>query len=182
MKSSNHFVTVFFLLLLWFGALNAGEGVNLSFQQLKGFEDYLPRDAAIQLLQRQLAPFHSHQVSVRGFLYQKDGIWILSPEPNLKSCCVGSADKIAHQIVVSGPIQEPPYNHVITLEGFFTIDPKWNQDGILTQLYRIENAKIVDESRWSLSTLSLFVLGFGSLSFLIILIRKKPIIRPAHDT
>lgn len=149
---------------------------TLSFQQLNSLEDYLQRDASVQLLQRQLGNYHEHQVQIRGFLYQApDQQWMIASEPNLKSCCIGSSNKIAHQILLSGNIPTLDFSHAVTIQGRFLIEPVWDSNGVLTKLYSIHDAKIISDSSWPIKSMALTGTGLGSLIYLWILIRKKPL-------
>lgn len=62
---------------------------------------------------------------IRGFLYKTEKQqYILAAEPNLKSCCVGSASKRNKQILVSGTIDPQLFNsdRPITLKGLLEYD------------------------------------------------------------
>jgi hypothetical protein len=145
-------------------------------------EDYLPKDAAIQLLQRQFSDFLNKEVQIRGFLYQSlDSKWILSSEPNLKSCCVGSSKKIAHQIAISGNIPQGILARSVTVIGAFSIHPLWNEEGELTQLYTITNAKVIPESGWPLTSIAFAGGGLFCLIMLWTLLRKKPPMQSADE-
>lgn len=61
---------------------------------------------------------YPEEVVLRGFVYQaKNGDWILSPEPNLRSCCVGAAHKNDQQIVLQGDFSKSPSHQVINVKG-----------------------------------------------------------------
>ncbi len=61
-------------------------------------------------------------IALRGFLYlAEDGRWILSPEPHLKTCCVGSQNKIAQQIVLDGSFDQRDINKVLSVHGYLEI-------------------------------------------------------------
>jgi len=77
-----------------------------------------------------------HMVTVRGFWYplnKNDGV--LAPQPNLRSCCIGSHDKIYKQIVVKDTACHFSTNQIATLEGVFQIKPEYDEQNNLTQLY-----------------------------------------------
>lgn len=63
--------------------------------------------------------FISHEeVVIRGFIYQsKSGDWILSPEPNLRSCCVGTAHKASQQLVLEGDFSTQTQHKIVALRG-----------------------------------------------------------------
>src|ERR1700721_3140065 len=49
---------------------------------------------------------HEKEIQISGFLYQKEsGKWILASQPNLKSCCIGSRDRIFQQIALADDFQ-----------------------------------------------------------------------------
>ncbi len=46
-------------------------------------------------------------VELKGFLFRTEGgAWILSSEPNLKSCCVGAGHKTSSQITLLGDFSD----------------------------------------------------------------------------
>jgi hypothetical protein len=51
-------------------------------------------------------PFNSNNgetITMKGFLYKTpEGVWILSKEADLKTCCVGSSQKLGSQITLVG--------------------------------------------------------------------------------
>lgn len=82
-----------------------------------------------------------HQiVTVRGFwhpLNASEGI--LTPQPNLRTCCIGSPKKIYTQIVVKDVGFQFPPNKIATLEGEFRIKPEYDDQNNLTQVYVLLN-------------------------------------------
>lgn len=60
------------------------------------------------------------KATVRGFLYQtKDGDWILSEDPQLKSCCINAPGKMGEQIVLDGEFQ--PSGRAVDVKGTLQI-------------------------------------------------------------
>jgi hypothetical protein len=141
----------------------------LSFQQLHGLNSYLPKEASVTLLQREMAAVHQKTICIRGFLYQTDaGRWLLAATPNMKSCCVGSSDKITQQIFLSAPFTAPAKAAIeaVSVQGTFSIEPLWDAQGNLTQLFSLKEALILHEERWSIPHLcfaALLVLGLALL-------------------
>lgn len=153
--------------------LGAEEPRTLSFHRLEGLPDHLSQQSAIHHLQRELTPYHEHTVQIRGFLYKgEDDRWILSPEPKLKSCCIGSAEKVTQQISVTGNIDNPPSIQAVTVQGQFVIVPAWDSSGNLIQLYRLEKASVLAD-KFPTTTLALASLGILSVAILWRLSRKK---------
>ncbi|NGX41747.1 MAG: hypothetical protein K940chlam7_00019 [Chlamydiae bacterium] len=121
---------------------------------------------------------HQDQVvTIRGFLYQtQGGDWVLAEEPNLKTCCVGSAKKIDRQIFVSGEFGNPERVLAVTLQGRFDAKPTMDSKGNIKKLYHITEAKLIDEPNHSWSKL-LFVFvttGLTMLVFGVVLLRNSP--------
>lgn len=62
-------------------------------------------------------------VKIRGFLYSNaNNEWILSPEPHLKTCCIGSKEKAAQQIFLEGSFDQKWINHAMEFEGLLIYD------------------------------------------------------------
>lgn len=79
-------------------------------------------------------------MEIRGFLYQtKQGAWVLSKEPNLPSCCVGSEKKIEQQIVLEGDFSQIPSYKALTFKGELIEEPKWDGEGKKIQHWVLKN-------------------------------------------
>jgi hypothetical protein len=90
--------------------------------------------------------YHDQEVEVRGFFYEgKDGRHVLASQPNLKSCCVGSVNKILNQIVLLGVVPEIPQQRVVSMMGVFVTDPTFNGDDELIGLYYLKNIKVLSD-------------------------------------
>lgn len=156
-------------------ALFCSETQALSFQRLEGLPDYLPQESAVQHLERNLAEYHQKEVQIRGFLYQKEnGCWVLAPEPNLKSCCVGSKENVAQQLIIEGEIADASPSRSISLRGHFSVAPQWESDGTMTQLYKLEKSIVLPEG-WPLSTIVFAGVLIFSLLLIWILMRRHTI-------
>lgn len=156
------------------GHCNDVEAPMLSFQHLEGLPDHLERQVATKHLEREMTKFNLHEIKMRGFLYH-DGNqdrWILASEPNLKTCCVGTHGKIGQQIIVEGDFRDISGTGAVTIQGYLLIDPRWDQEGKLVQLYRLEDASVLPEG-WPVNTFVLSGIGLGSVLFAWVLGRKK---------
>lgn len=134
------FVTTAFLILL---CKPLGAVQTLSFGQLAEGQD--------------CSQWHQQQVEIKGFLYAHMGTkhWILSSEPNLKTCCIASTKKVAEQIFIFGDFENIPNGRAVAIQGTFLIDPRKNTQGELVQLYRLQDATLVSSqnSPWPIWTL-----------------------------
>lgn len=121
--------------------------------------------------QQEIHPNEKGIVTLRGFLYQTpEGVWVLSQEPNLKSCCVGSASKVMNQLYVDGNFPDVPAGQVVSLSGVFKVDPKYTNEGKLTQYYTLSEAAI-QQNEYPYST----ILWVGIAVILLIAVyRIKP--------
>jgi hypothetical protein len=105
--------------------------------------------------------YHEKQVQVRGFWYplnEQEGI--LASYPDLKSCCVGSAHSVNEQVFVKNFFESITTKQLVTLEGIFKINPKYNQKGELIQLYVLEQTHLVQTS-YSYLLLFIFISIIG---------------------
>jgi len=94
--------------------------------------------------QQVIQPDQEGVVTLRGFLYQTpDGVWVLSQEPNLKSCCVGSDSKVKDQIYLFGELPESPPNTVAEVTGVFRLSQKHMENGQFIHYYTLQDAKLI---------------------------------------
>lgn len=73
---------------------------------------------------QQMERLNGKKVKIKGFLYtnlKKE--WVLSAEPHLKTCCVGSKGKVEQQIFLDGIFNDKMINRIIEMEGIFKFDP-----------------------------------------------------------
>lgn len=158
-----------FLLIFNFSVLNATEMPLLTFQKLLGLENHLDKDASIKHLKNNLKGYDQRLVEMRGFLFKSpSNEWILSSEPQLKSCCIGRSDKILKQIFLEGMGEiENSSLKVVHLQGYFKVNPKWDEQGNLIQLYSIEKVIFIKEKEIDRVQWILFAMLIG-ISFLLV--------------
>jgi hypothetical protein len=89
-----------------------------------------------------LQSFQNKFVQVRGFWYPiSSDRGVLSAYADLKSCCLQTPAKIHQQLIVKGQLDSIPAHRVVTLEGIFKIEPLYNKEGELIQIYLLEEAR-----------------------------------------
>ena len=109
-------------------------------------------------------------ITIRGFLYESpESQLILAAEPNLKTCCVGSASKRQKQLLVTGDIAPAlTRSSAVTLQGNLVIALEDNFP------FRLENSLIVPQKDQYYLMLGLVGLGLTLLSGgTFFLLRKK---------
>lgn len=85
--------------------------------------------------------YSEKNIEIRGFLYQTEtGNAILAPQPNLRSCCVGSEQRAHEQIALVDLKSVPVATQAVDIQGIFHIDPESN-------LKSLTEAKLVEKSR-----------------------------------
>jgi hypothetical protein len=93
--------------------------------------------------QQEILPDNNGLVTLRGFLYKTtNGSWVLSQEPNLKSCCVGAQSKVMKQIYLFGELPDVASSAVAEVTGRFKVEPHYSDKGTLTQYYTLEDVVI----------------------------------------
>ncbi|MBA2367625.1 MAG: hypothetical protein H0V82_01200 [Candidatus Protochlamydia sp.] len=116
----------------------------------------------------------NEEVEIRGFLYETpSGEVILAASPQLKSCCIGSPDKISRQIVLKGKWESVPLKRAVTVHGRLAAEPKYNEGHELVQLYVLDRPLIMQSTSfpfWSVICIAAF--------FLIIALIKKATLKP----
>jgi hypothetical protein len=93
-------------------------------------------------------------VAIRGFLYETpESLMVLAAEPDLKSCCVGSASKRQRQLLVTGNIDRAVAGGgAVTLQGNLVVAIGDDFP------YRLEEGEIVageDRCYWALGAVGL---------------------------
>lgn len=117
-----------------------------------------------QELISQFQDVHQSEVRLRGFLFKSpSGRWLLSAEPDLKSCCAGSPLKVSKQVFLDGNYEEEGINKLVEMRGIFTIDLKRNHEGELVQVFALREAILTDEVQQTTPWITLLVLAVGSL-------------------
>lgn len=128
---------------------------NLDFEDLYSEKDHF-----------NLLFLQDQKIEIRGFWYplsHEEGI--LSSQPGLKSCCLKAPAKIEEQILVKGTIAFLSAQRAITLEGIFKIEPRYNAEGELIQLFVLEQAREI--SHPSSLPIGIMILGILVLLFCV---------------
>lgn len=86
-----------------------------------------------------LEQYHEKDVQIRGFIYETNGHYILSSEPNLKSCCIDKQSPGKPKIHVFGISGKIISQNANTIEGTLYISKD--------STYRLENAHFKLEDR-----------------------------------
>lgn len=99
------------------------------------------------------------EIQMRGFWYSlSPNEGLLASQPHLKSCCFKAPAKIEQQLLVKGDVTSFSSQRAITVEGIFKIEPIYDSERRLVQLFTLENARQVPESTFSLIGLALVLL------------------------
>jgi len=115
------------LILLYQPLYSLNEAIPITFQDLAN-ENY-----------------NGRQVAIKGFLYkQSEDHWILASEPGLKSCCVGSKNKINTQIVISGNLPKQSLSSAVIVEGDLSINPNRVDVG----RYEMSRVRIIENNEF----------------------------------
>lgn len=120
--------------------------------------DEVVQSLDFHLLKQKVDSLDGQKVHIRGFLFKSRDRWILSEEPNLKTCCIGSKEKIERQIILDGQFDENLINHVIELEGVIK-----KSYGAFN--YELENAKPLRSNKGGFSLLVALCLLCGLFAF-----------------
>lgn len=158
MLNSNLYLSFIFLCMSCFSLLaDNPQTLNIS-----DFLDEIPAETqSIYSLQNQV-------VRVRGFWYPLTANQgILASTPHLKSCCIKAPAKIYQQLIVKGDLASLSSQKAITLEGIFKIDPQYNSEKELIQLYVLINAK---ELQQPFSSRLLWILGLCAAAAVLVII------------
>lgn len=98
------------------------------------------------------------EISIKGFYYESNrGESYLASQPNLKSCCVGSIDKLDRQVLLEKHFILPK-SKAVTLRGVLKTSPTYNEQGDLLSIYSLKNPVIVQEGHNNLFYVMMFCL------------------------
>lgn len=145
--------------------------IVLIFSCLYSFAETLPSltladfPAEIPAENHPLWSLQGQMVRVRGFWYpisNEEGV--IAAYPNLKSCCLGASPKIYQQLIVKNYAEFFSPDYVINFEGIFRIDPQYNLEGKLKQIYILEKAKAIHQA----SSYSVLIIAIGSISAVLL--------------
>jgi len=104
---------------------------------------------------------------LKGFLYQNaEGTWVLSPEPNLKSCCILSEVKRQSQVIIEADFPKEKINTLVQISGDLESRSFHTHSGKSITVNYLTNAKLVENNTkipvFSLGLLA-FALGFSGI-------------------
>ncbi|MCH1429174.1 MAG: hypothetical protein GWP59_04160 [Chlamydiales bacterium] len=172
-----------FLLFAVFTLLTLSAFANInSFVDLEGYtkkyqlklQENSLNKKDVDTLKADLEFIDGKNLILKGFLYKnKAGAWLLSPEPSLKTCCVGGKKKVMSQLYLDKEFDDDLINQVVTLEGVFHINQEEDSEGGLTKLFSLEHVRVHNSE--SKSFLPYLVVAVGMLLVLWFLSAKKKI-------
>lgn len=165
-----HFLIVFYLIIfispttLW----------PLSMREIgQSAAEDKPAVAAAQEIQERLGRWENKIVSLRGFLYHSaDGRWVLSSQPDLKTCCVGSSRNAFEQVTLNGDFHSPSPNIAVTVEGVFRILPSYDAEDRLVSMFYLDNSFVTPESSMATAISLTFLTGLTLALALFVLSTK----------
>lgn len=134
-------VKIYLLLISYFFCfyLSSEEKV-LTFKQLKKAEIFILDNNKPALIDY-FKDYQNKVIKIRGFLYKSsDGDWILSPEPHLKSCCVGVSKNNLNQIYVTLK-SEVDTDRAVDLVGTFIAKTDFTPPNT-QKMYELRNADV----------------------------------------
>lgn len=120
-------------------------------------ENYRDMDFHMLTDKQHMESLNGKKVKIRGFLYDSGkNTWILSAEPHLKTCCVGSKDKATTQIFLEGSFDKKWINQIVEIKGVFHFDPE-SHDG---HFYYLNESSLVQTEK---NYLGITLMGMGIL-------------------
>lgn len=106
----------------------------------------MPAQAMAKEVQERLQPWIGEPTTLRGFLYKStDGRWVLSDQPDLKTCCVGTSNHLLKQVTLLGTFDAPSPSSVVSVKGIFSVEPKYDNRGELISLLYLKDSQLVQE-------------------------------------
>jgi hypothetical protein len=129
--------------------------------------------------------FLNQEVIVRGFIYSLNANeWILSSEPNLKTCCIGSPQKMKNQLFFKSVLKNISSNQVVSIQGMLTIKRVWDEKSqSFISRYHLENVKLLEENEKNYSWMTgLLAVLIGTTVFYRFLVRKKDEFKEVDST
>lgn len=151
-----------FFLLVTVQSVCCQEPTKIDFKSLKDVVE-----------KQSVSPSQNNLIEIKGFLYElPEGGSILSAEPNLKSCCVGSKKKNDTQIFIKNIISKIQGHTAVVMQGDLHVSPTYGKDGEWIALYYLDNAKIVETNNFSLSILFYGLIAILGILFFWSIIRK----------
>lgn len=115
-----------------------------------------------------LPDLEGKEISIKGFYYEtKRGESYLASQPNLKSCCLGSIDKLDRQILLEKKIIVPK-SKVVSLRGVLKTSPIYNEQGQIASIYFLKNPVIIQEAHYYI-----FYLTIICFILIVVFVLKK---------
>jgi len=100
-------------------------------------------------------------LTLRGYIYRsKEGHFILSDTPDLKSCCVGVSHKLDTQLKLLADDVHPNMHVPYDVKGRFHFSPKMNESGILVEKYSLSEVSIAPAQKSHFLSISVGVILF----------------------
>lgn len=134
--------------------LNADEANTLYFDDLKKIHSQITINASSKAV-----VLFSKPIQIRGFLYLQDNqSYLLSSQPNLRSCCMGVSHKMTEQIVIPN-LANPPSEIVqypVLIEGNLVAELTSSEAQEFSYKFILTNA-VLKESYHSFSWLTLVI-------------------------
>lgn len=149
---------------------------TLPFDTIDAAASMIENEGPASVWNSPLAEYHDREVLLKGFLFKtKDGQWILSKQPDLKSCCAGSPKKVGKQIYLDYSFPQESLNSLVDLQGTFTIDIKKDLQGNTVQVYHLRDVKVLSTPK-RLSPLSILAICSFTVLAISFAIRKKRLV------
>lgn len=136
----------------------------------------IPLSISFQQLQEDPKQWEGKEISIRGFLYQKeDGSFIISSLPHLKSCCLDH-DSIRRQQLILEKYKDPFItNRVVELVGLLKTESVKNQAGSINERYLLTEPRLANLQSLNIpwGTIGMTCIGIGWVSRRWLKARRK---------